>query len=287
MRKPSRPSGRHEDLVGVARRAVPTRIGDDDDLELEPLRAVDRQQPDDVGALLLRDRFQLRRADRPELSHEADEALDVGTAELLVRAGEPRQLAEVRVAPPAVPLGEDREVVVVLGDDPLAESLQGRACGDTGQPVVALPEGPEELRVALGEPFRAATARARRRAGAARPHAAEVEQCVVRDADERRGEHGHQRLVVVAVVQQAQVREQVDDLLLVVVAAPGRAEGRQPQLAERLLVEPRVGAGGEQEHDLARSRLAGVDELLHPRGDMLRLGGAPVRAGVLVASTCR
>ena len=88
---------------------------------------------------------------------------------------------------------------------------------------------------------------------------------VVRDADERRGEHGHERLVVVAVVQQPQVGEEVDDLLLAEVAAAGRAVGRQAELAQRLLVELGVGAGREEEHDLARRRLARVDELLDAR----------------------
>ena len=70
-----------------------------------------------------------------------------------------------------------------------------------------------------------------------------------------------ERLVVVAVVQQAQVREQVDDLLLAEVAAAGRAVGRQAERAQLLLVPLGVGAGGEEQHDLARRRRAGVDEL--------------------------
>jgi hypothetical protein len=41
-----------------------------------------------------------------------------------------------------------------------------------------------------------------------------VDEPVVRDAHERRRQHGDERLVVVAVVQQAQVGEEVDDLLL-------------------------------------------------------------------------
>ena len=86
-----------------------------------------------------------------ELADEADEALDVGPAQLLVRAGEARELAEVRVAAPTVPLGEDGEVVVVLGEDPLAEPLERDPRGQSREPVVALAEGAEELRVAVGE----------------------------------------------------------------------------------------------------------------------------------------
>ena len=116
--------GEAEDLVGGRRVAVAPGVGDDDDLELEPLRRVDREQPHGVGALLLRDRVALGGADRLLLLDEADEALDVGAAQLLVRAREPRELAQVRVAAPAVPLREHGEVVVVVGDDPLAEPLE-------------------------------------------------------------------------------------------------------------------------------------------------------------------
>ena len=133
---------------------MPPRVRDHDDLELEPLRAVDREQPDDVGALLLGDGLELGRADRVQLADEADEALDVRAAQLLVRAREPRELAQVRVAAPAVPLGEDGEVVVVLGDDPLAEPLERAPRGQYGQPVVALAKGADELRVSLRESFR-------------------------------------------------------------------------------------------------------------------------------------
>ena len=106
---------------------------------------------------------------------------------------------------------------------------------------------------------------------------------VVRDADERRREHRQQRLVVVAVVQQAQVREQVDDLLLAEVAPAGRAVRRQPRAAQLLLVPLGVGAGREEEHDLARRRGAGVDELADAPRDRARLGAPPVHAGVRVA----
>src|SRR5207237_3742967 len=108
--------GEGEDLVGGRRAAVATRVGDHDHLELEPLRRVDRQQAYRVCALLLRDRLELSRSDRFLLANEADEALDVRAAELLVRAREPHQLAEVRVAAASVPLRENGEVVVVIGD---------------------------------------------------------------------------------------------------------------------------------------------------------------------------
>ena len=88
---------------------------------------MDRQQPDGVASLLLRDGLELPRADGLLVEHEADEALDVGAAQFLVRAGEPRELAQVRVAPPPVPLRQHRKVVVVLRDDALAEPFEREA----------------------------------------------------------------------------------------------------------------------------------------------------------------
>ena len=153
--------GEAEDLVGRGSVAIAARIGDDHDLELEPFRRVDRQQPHSVGSLLLGHGVALGRADRLLLLDEADEALDVGPAQLLVRAREPRQLAQVRVAPAAVPLREHGEVVVVVGDDPLAEALEREPRRRVGEPVVTLPEGTQKPRVVGVEIRRAAPARDR------------------------------------------------------------------------------------------------------------------------------
>ena len=57
------------------------------------------------------------RADRVLLGDEADEALDVGPAQLLVRASETRELAQVRVAALPVAAREYGQVVVVLDED--------------------------------------------------------------------------------------------------------------------------------------------------------------------------
>ena len=112
---------------------------------------MDREQAHGVGALLLRDGLELARADGLLLGDEADEALDVGPAQLLVRAREPRELAHVRVAPPAVPLREHGEVVVVLGDDLLAQPLEREPRHRLDEPVVALAERAHQPLVALGE----------------------------------------------------------------------------------------------------------------------------------------
>ena len=227
-RKPKLPSGRTRISFADGRAdAVAPGVGDDHDLELEPLRRMDRQQADRVGALLLGDRLELGRADRLLVADHVDEPRDVRAAQLLVRAREAHQLAQVRVAALAVPAREHREVVVVRGDDLLAESLEAGARRRGDEPLVALLERAHEPLVVRRE-------RLGQRAldtGVERPPtgmAPDQDDRVVRDADERRSEHGRKRLVVVAVVQEPEVREQVDDLLLAEVAATGRAVRRQP-----------------------------------------------------------
>src|SRR5262245_10034213 len=105
----------------------------------------------------------------------------------------------------------------------------------TRQAVVALAKCADELRVSFGQALgHRLLEPAIERALLGR--APEVQEAVVREPNERRGEDGDERLVVVAIVQEPQVGEQVDDLLLVVVVAAGRAERGQPELAQRLLV---------------------------------------------------
>ena len=170
----------------------------------------------------------------------------------------------------------------MLHDDLLAEPLEPDGAGDRRKAVVALPERLHQAPVALVQPLgQPLLQRGEERPAGRGP--AQRHEPVVRDADERRGEHGDEPFVVVAVVQQAEVAEQVDDLLLAEVAATGRPVRRQVELAERLLVLLGVGAGGEEQHDLARLGLTRVDQLLHPAGDRLRLPAPPGDAGVLVA----
>ena len=143
-----------EDLVGRGRRPVAAGVCDDDDLELQPLRRVDREQADGVAALLLSHGLELACAQRLLVAHEGDEPFDVGAAQLLVGTGEAGQLAEVGVPAPAVPAREDREVVVVLGEDALAQALQRESRQRGRQAVVALAERAQELDVASRQPFR-------------------------------------------------------------------------------------------------------------------------------------
>ena len=271
----------HEDLVGGGAGGVAPGIGDDDDLELEPLGGVDRQQAHDIGALLLGDGFQLARAHVVLVADEADEALDVGATQLLERARQPPELAQVRVAAATIPPGQHRQVVVVRGDDLLAEPLQRERRQQRDQALVALAEGEEEVALALRRGRRGAALQP----GVDRPlarRAAQRDQAIIRHADERRGEHRDERLVVVAVVQEAQVGEQIEHLLLAVVVASGAAEGAEALLAQRLLEQLGVGAGGKEQDDVACLGLARVDEGAHPPSDMLGLGLAPGGAAPLV-----
>src|SRR5207302_691971 len=111
--------------------------GPGDDQAVDRPRHRDVVEPQPLGPLLLpallAHGLELARAELLLLADEADEALDVRPAQLLVRAGEPHQLAQVRVAALPVPAGEDGEVVVVLGDDLLAEALEREARGRGGE----------------------------------------------------------------------------------------------------------------------------------------------------------
>ena len=167
----------------------------------------------------------------------------------------------------------------MLDEDALAEELERRVRGQLEQPLVALQEREHEPPVVLGEIAgqRALDAPEDRLALRLGP---DQDERVVRDADERRGEHGEQRLVVVAVLEEPQVGEQVDDLLLPEVAAARSAVRRQVDRAELLLEPLGVGPGREEQDDLARRRGARVDELADAPGDVPRLGAAPVDAGL-------
>src|SRR4029079_11775651 len=108
----------------AGRRAVAAGVRDDDDLELQAFGSMDRQQPDDVGVLLLGDGLELLRTGLVLFADEADEALDVCAAQLFVGSREPAELAQVCVAAAAVPLRQHRKVVVVRRYDLLAETVR-------------------------------------------------------------------------------------------------------------------------------------------------------------------
>ena len=126
-------------------------VGHDDDLELEALRRVDGEQADGVTTLLLGHGVGLFRTERLLALDEADEPLEIGSAELFVGPREACELAKVRVAPSAVAARQDGQVVVVLRQDPLAEKLQRRVRRELEEPVVSLPEGEQEPSVCLGQ----------------------------------------------------------------------------------------------------------------------------------------
>ena len=112
-------------------------------------------------------------------------------------------------------------------DDLLAQALERRPRGGGDEPLVPLLEGAEQALVVLRErsgsersiPVKSGRLPACRRISTS----ASFETPTNGDASTV-----DERLVVVAVVEQPQVREQVDDLLLAEVPAAGRAIGRQP-----------------------------------------------------------
>src|SRR4029453_4667129 len=92
--------------------------------------------------------------DRLLVTHEPEEAFDVAPAQLLVGAREPRQLADVGVAPAPVPLGEPGRGVVVLDQDLLAQALERHPGRDLHKPRVPLLEGEQEPLVLLAKALR-------------------------------------------------------------------------------------------------------------------------------------
>ena len=110
---------------------------------------MDREQADGIRALLLGDRLELLRPERVLLADEADEAREVASADRLVLPREAAELAQVRESTRAVPAREHREVVVVLGEDLLAESLETDARRRAHEPLVALPERAQQPLVCL------------------------------------------------------------------------------------------------------------------------------------------
>ena len=125
------------------------------------------------------------------------------------------------------------------------------AAGTPEQPRVALVERRRQRVLDPGEE------RAARRA------AAHQRERVVREADERRREHRGERLVVVAVVQQAQVPQQIDHLLLPEVAAAGGAirgaarRGAARPRTTRRRCRPRRGARSRPRSPRPRRRARG------------------------------
>ena len=98
-------------------------------------------------------------------------------------------------------LREYGEVIVVLGDNLLDQPFDPYGSRERYEPVVALPERAKQLLVALGQIGRkAALDPCEERSSSGSP--AKKEERVVRHSHERRGEHGDECLVVVAVVQQ-------------------------------------------------------------------------------------
>ncbi len=145
-----------------------------------------------------------------------------------------------------------------------AERFEPDSRGLSDESPVALEEGAEEAFVRCRQALRQVPLE-RGEQRSARRVAPKEDERVVGDADERRREDGGEGDVVVPVVDEPEVREQVDDLLLTEVPAAGHAERRQPLAPKRLLVSLGIGTGREQHRDLAGGGLPRVDQLPHPR----------------------
>ena len=254
--------------VGHLEVGVASSVRERDDVELEALRRVHGHDPYGVDLLLGEHGLGLLCGKLGERVDERQEAREVRAAQRLVVARQAHELAHVRVAPAPIALREAREVVVVLRDDPLEQIGDPDSLRCLDEPVEALPEGLHQPRVVVGQPIREPVLEPAEERGLGR--APERVQPGVGDADERRREHGQQRAVVVPAAQETQVRAQVRDLLAAVVAAADRAVRVEARLAERRLVQLRIGARA-QEHDHPRLLVALVAQLGETRGQRDRL----------------
>ena len=223
-------------------------VGERDDVELEALGRMHREDPDGIDLLLGERRLRLLRRELREGADEREEAGEVGSAQRLVVACEADQLAHVGVAAAAVGLRETGEVVVVLGHDALEQIGDGELLRRVHEPVEALPERPHQPRVVLVKAVRQPVLEPAEERGLGR--AAKRVETRVGDADERRREHGEQRPIVVAAADQPEVGAQVGHLLAPVVAAADRAVGVEPGLLERRLVQVGVRARTQEHHHL-------------------------------------
>ena len=196
--------------------------------------------------------------------HLLDEPGQVGPAIALVGARRPHQLAHVAEAALAVGRGQAGQVVVVLGDDALQQCSQPELAACAHEAVVELLEALHERAIALGQALQ--LPQLDRPVERALRRRAQREQPVVGDADERRGEHDEQRVVVEAVAQQGQVGAQVAHLLRAVEAPAELAARHQADALQRRGVRRGVARGAQQHGDPARAR---------PRRRPARAGAVP------------
>src|SRR5207244_3941829 len=133
----------------------------------------------------------------------------------------------------------DRQVVVVLREDAVAEAFQRETRQASGKPVVSLAEGAQKPRIPLRQRLRQLTLQCDEER-TLRSRAPEQDEGVVRDAHERRREDADESLVVVPVAEQAQVSEEIDDLLLPEVPASRATVRRHADSPQLVLVPLRV-----------------------------------------------
>ena len=249
-------------------RRRPRKVGHAHDRELEALRGVDRHHRDGVLADPGRC-VGLAHVARVAELHLVDEAGQVGPVVALVAARGAQQLADVAEAALAVGRRQAREVVVVVGHDALEQGGQPELAARAHEPVVELLEAHDQCSVALGQALQ--LAELDRPVERALGGGAQRRQTVVGDADERRGEHDEQGMVVEAVAQEREIGAQVAHLLGAVEAAADLAQRRQARALERRGVGGGVARGAQQDGDIARARLTRVDELTQSARQRSRL----------------
>ena len=244
---------------------------------------MDRHQPHRVERLALDRRLRLARLARARPRAPGDqlqERVQVRAVGALVLAGQAHQLAHVRQ--PALTPGHRQDGQVVAGqlDDPVDQRLDRcpprrpplhrEPLGKPSQPLPRRQVEPVERAVGLAEhsPW-IDPSRAR--------HRGQDHQRVGRHPDQRRGQHRVERLLGAGVGQRLEVADHVDHLRVGPVAAPADHVGGNPPLLERALVDPQVGGGAREQHDVAGGGGPAGKQPLQPAGERARLGHAPRR----------
>ena len=260
----------------ASRAQAATQVGDCDNRELEPLGGMHSHHPDAVMPLHLNGGHALALVAPGALLRELQKAAQVATVMVLVLAGQPHQLADVRHPPASVGLRQERQVVVEGRDrainqrvertqwrfgaqasEDLAKPLQPTHIGrrHRGWPLTVGDRWPNVPRAAVGVPG----------------GLAQEPQGVGADAAGRRGKGAEQELVVERVGDDAEQPQRVLDLLLRPVAATADDVRCQPGAVERLLERVDVGEGAQQ-HDHLPTRHPLVGQLPQALGEEARLG---------------
>ena len=268
--QPEAPVAPDPHQLGAPDRGAAAEVGHADDRELEPLGAVDRHQPHRVERLALDRRLALPRADAARRTARLRRARGsrAGRGRRgLVLARQPHQLAHVGQPPLAAGHREHAPGRSRWRRSTRSISSLDARCGAAAARPRTTPRT-RQLRASsalqLVEAGSVGLARSPHQGSRPRPRpaAASTTSASTRDADQRRGEHRVQRLLVARVGERAQIGDHVDDLRVRPVAAPADHVGRdaaRPRAPARST--PQVGRSRGSARTTSPARRPALDQL--------------------------